>query len=180
MFIGVVFLFNPIYSIYLTRQFSIDNGTLVDKSTGKQVTTIASGNLLGVELSEPSDEVARELKDKVDRGERDLLTDATCFATTTMMHETYLEYLAGTETRYIVKIENVTWPGIVIDGLVTHEPFEDDRGVACNLYRNVKVVSQPDVVYQVECCGTGKENCCVNADQFQGQRRLKGSCIEGC
>ena len=151
----------------------------MDKSTGKQVTTIASGNLLGVELSEPSDEVARELKDKVDRGERDLLTDATCFATTTMMHETYLEYLTGTETRYIVKIENVTWPGIVIDGLVTYEPFEDDQGVACNLYRNVMVVSQPDVVYQVECCGTEEGNCCVNADQAQGQRRLKG-CVESC
>ena len=90
--IGVVFLFNPTYSIYLTRQFSIESGTLVDKSTGKRVKTDGA-NLVGVTLSEPSDEVTRELEDKVDRGERDLLTDAPCFATTTMMHETYLEYL---------------------------------------------------------------------------------------
>ena len=155
------------HSIFLTRQFTVDNGNLVDKSTGKRVKT-DSANLIGVTLSDPSVSF-----------ERDLLTDATCFATTTMMHETYLEYLTGTETRYIVEIENVTWPGIVIDGLVTHEPFEDDQGVACNLYRNVKVVSQPDVVYQVECCGTDEGNCCVNADQFQGQRHLKG-CIENC
>ena len=97
LIIDVVFLFNPTYSIFLTRQFSIESGTLVEKSTGKQVKT-AGGNLLGVTLSEPSEEVTRELKDGVDRGERDLLTDATCFATTTMMHQTYLEYLTGTET----------------------------------------------------------------------------------
>ena len=155
------------HSIFLTRQFTVDNGNLVDKSTGKRVKT-DSANLIGVTLSDPSVSF-----------ERDLLTDATCFATTTMMHETYLEYLTGTETRYIVKIENVTWPGIVIDGLVTYEPFEDDQGVACNLYRNVMVVSQPDVVYQVECCGTEEGNCCVNADQAQGQRRLK-ACVESC
>ena len=176
----------------------------MDKSTGKQVKT-AGGNLLGVTLSEPSDEVTRELKDGVDRGERDLLTDATCFATTTMEHQTYLDYLTGTETvsrefsllfhlfilmyinlhpslplqHYIVEINHVTWPGIVIDALVTHETFENLEGVTCDLYKNVKVQSQPDVVYQVECCGTDEGNCCVNADQFQGQRHLKG-CIENC
>ena len=74
---------------------------------------------------------------------------------------------------YVVEINLVTWPGIVINGLVTHEPFEDDQGVACHLYRNVRVVSQPDVVYKVECCGSEGGNCCVNADEAQGQRRLK-------
>ena len=74
------------HSIFLTRQFTVDNGNLVDKSTGKRVKT-DSANLIGVTLSDPSVSF-----------ERDLLTDETCFATTTMMHQTYLEYLTGTET----------------------------------------------------------------------------------
>ena len=151
----------------------------MDKSTGKQVKT-AGGNLLGVTLSEPSDEVTRELKDGVDRGERDLLTDATCFATTTMMHETYLEYLTGIDTHYVVEIDEVTLPGIVIDGLVSHETFEDDQGVACDFYKNIRVVSQPDVVYQMECCSSEEGNCCVNFDLSQGQRTMLAKCAEPC
>jgi len=168
LIIGVVFLFNPTYSIFLTRQFTVDNGNLVDKSTGKRVKT-DSANLIGVALSDPSVSF-----------ERDLLTDETCFATTTMMHETYLEYLTGIDTHYVVEIDEVTLPGIVIDGLVSHETFEDDQGVACDFYKNIRVVSQPDVVYQMECCGSEEGNCCVNFDLSQGQRTMIGKCGRFC
>ena len=156
------------HSIFLTRQFTVDNGNLVDKSTGKRVKT-DSANLIGVTLSDPSVSF-----------ERDLLTDATCFATTTMMHKTYLEYLTGIDTHYVVEIDEVTLPGIVIDGLVSHETFEDDQGVACDFYKNIRVVSQPDVVYQMECCSSEEGNCCVNFDLSQGQRTMLAKCAEPC
>ena len=152
---------NITYSIYLTRQFAIEDGNLVDKSTGEQVNTKARGNLI---------EVAFETEEEKHWNTGRHLTDDTCFATVTMQHQTYLEYLAGTTTRYVVDIDGVTSGGIVIDGTVTHETSKNNDGLICNFYKNIKCMSsitKADVVHQMECCGTDSGNCCINVDVQQ-------------
>jgi len=159
-----------IATIYLTRQFAIEDGNLVDKSTGEQVNTKARGNLI---------EVAFETEEEKHWNTGRHLTDDTCFATITMQHQTYLEYLAGTTTRYVVDIDGVTSGGIVIDGTVTHETSKNNDGLTCNVYRNIKCATdniESNIVHQMECCGTDSGNCCINVDvQQQEVRFLQGT-----
>ena len=142
----------------------------MDKSTGDVLNTKAHGNVVGVTFDPEAEEYAG----------RDLLTNTPCSARTTMQHQTYLEYLAGTKTHYVVQIgideDCLTCGGVVIDGGVTHKTSTDDQGLTCNFYKNIRVQSEPGVVYQMECCGSNSGNCCVNRDMDhaqQGARLLK-------
>jgi len=161
-----------IATIYLTRQFAVEDGNLVDKSTGEQVNTKARGNLI---------EVAFESEEAMELLGRHL-ADVTCLATVTMQHQTYLEYLAGTTTRYVVDIDGETSGGIVIDGTVTHETSKKDDGLTCNLYKNIRCAFcniESENVQQMECCGSNSGNCCVHMDMSHQQevRFLAGKCL---
>jgi len=94
-----------IATIYLTRQFDIVDGTLVDKSTGEQLTTKTHGNL-----------VAATLFGEIDGAGR-LLTDNICFSTASMdedMRETMLaNYLNGESVRYTATVNGQVENGVV-------------------------------------------------------------------
>lgn len=161
-----------IATIYLTRQFDVDDGNLVDKSTGEQVNTKARGNLI---------EVAFETEEEKHWNTGPYLTDDACLTTITFQHAKYLEYLAGTALHFSVEIEGTTNGGFVIDGTVTHETYKNDEGLICNFYKNIRCKScsiEPDDVHQMACCGTDSGNCCINLDgQQQEQRLLSGKCL---
>ena len=82
------------HSIYLTRQFDVEDGTLVDKSTGKQVTTKARGNFVGLTFDSSLH----------NDGSGRLLEESWCHATYTMsdvqVDQTVFEFRSGTHLYY--------------------------------------------------------------------------------
>ena len=94
-------------SIYLTRQFDIVDGTLVDKSTGEQLTTKTHGNLIGATLFGEVDGSGRLLTN----------TNDMCYGTVNMtldtQSSTYTNYLAGESIRYTTMVNNHVTNGVV-------------------------------------------------------------------
>jgi len=82
-----------IATIYLTRQFEVEDGTLVDRSTGKQVTTKTRGNYMEVTFG-----------GGIDDGSGRLLDDSMCVATITMsdaqLNDNIDGLLHGTQLHY--------------------------------------------------------------------------------
>lgn len=104
-----------IATIYLTRQFDIQDGVLVDRSTGKQVTTKAHGNVIGATLFGEVDGAGRRLNNNL------------CFATVSMnedtQDETFNDFLNGNKINYIVTANGAPESG-ELTFLAVPESFE--------------------------------------------------------
>lgn len=175
-----------IATIYLTRQFSIEDGTLVDKSTGKQVTTKARGNFVGLTFdgSLNNDGSGRLLEESM------TLEESMCHATYSMsdneVSQTVFQFRSGTDLYYGTAdgddgdhgevdfiaghhefstfedlFGNPDFPPITEATVNTFDPFiESHPDTMCNVYAHVVCTSgetQETCDFFMMCCGTEEE-----------------------